>query len=592
MSAAEAVRDGLTAQRAGDLDAAERSYRRALEAEPADIDARNMLATVAFARRDFALAEDLLRGVLADDPANGPARFNLGRVDEALDRSEAAFAAYAAIVPGSPQYLEARLRMATLHANAWRLDAAAAALETIRAQVPAHPLAGLNLGIIRNQQGRHAEAIEILQTLIAIHPGYDDARRPLADSLRSNGDLDAAERVAREVLTRNPRDARMLIVFGRTLYDRGLVADAQRAFLAVTELAPELADGWTNLNVVSQHLQQLDLAVRAGERAIACAPDDAEAHLNLAMSSLMMGDFARGWEEFEWRLRGHKDRAAHPYRDRLPQWNGEPMPGRRLVISRDQGLGDFMLHARFFADVKRRSEAHLTLEAPLELRDLAGGLGADEIVIGRSEAGRAEDFDAHVPLGSIARALDVDEAALRRTPVPYLFADPARTQPFRERFAQRAAKRTVGLVWAGSPGHGSDRFRSCGLAAFAPLADLPGIAWVALQKGAGEADLAAVPAGMTIDALGAELHSFADTAAAIAALDLVITVDTSVAHLAGALGAPVWTLLGFESYWLWQTARTDSPWYPTMRLFRQTEIDHWSGVMEEVRAALAAWIEK
>jgi len=590
VSAGDAVRDGLAAQRAGDLDSAERAYRRALAADPADIDARNMLATVAFARGAYDEAEELLQAVLADDSADGPARFNLARVDEARGRSGAALAGYAMIGPETAQFAESRMRMATLHYAAWRLEAAAVALGEIRERFPAHPLAGLNLGIIRNQQGRHEDAIAILRELLALHPGYDDARRPLADSLRSSGDLAAAEALAREVLTRNPRDAQMLIIFGRVLYDRGLVHDAERAFRAATELAPDSADAWTNRNVVEQHLGKVASAVAAGERAIACAPEDPEAHLNLAMSYLMGGDFPRGWEQFEWRLRGAKSRTAHPYLDRLPAWNGEPIPGRRLVISRDQGLGDFILHARFFGDVKRRSEAHVTLEAPAELRELIADAPVDDIVFGRSEAARAENFDANVALGSIARALAVDEAYLATVPVPYLRADPARIGTFRARFAALGARLAVGIVWAGSPGHGSDRFRSCGLAAFGALADVPGIAWVSLQKGARESDLAHPPDGMAIDALGPELESFADTAAAIAALDLVISVDTSVAHLAGALGFPVWTLLGFESYWLWRTERTDTPWYPSMRLFRQREIDRWDGVMNNVRAALAAWM--
>ncbi len=590
MSAGDAVRDGLAAQRGGDLDAAERAYRRALAADPANIDARNMLATVAFARGAYGEAETLLRAVLADDPADGPARFNLARVDEACERTGAALAGYATIAPEAAQFPESRLRMATLHYRAWRLEAAAAALEEIRVRFPAHPLAGLNLGIIRNQQGRHDEAITILRDLLAVHPGYDDARRPLADSLRSRGDVAGAEALAREVLARNPRDAQMLIIFGRTLYDRGQVHDAERAFRAATEVAPDSADAWTNRNVVAQHLGNVAEAIAAGERAIACAPDDPETHLNLAMSYLIGGDFARGWEQFAWRLRGAKSRLAHPYLDRLPAWDGTAIPGRRLVISRDQGLGDFILHARFFADVKRRSEAHVTLEAPSELRELIADAPVDDVFFGRSDGARAERFDAHVALGSIVHALGVDDAYLRRVPVPYLRADPARVVAFRERFAAHGAPRTVGIVWAGSPGHGSDRFRSCGLAPFGALADLPGIGWVSLQKGAREADLADAPAGMTIDALGPDLGSFADTAAAIAALDLVISVDTSVAHLAGALGFPVWTLLGFESYWLWRTERADTPWYPSMRLFRQDGIDRWDGVFMRVRAALAAWL--
>ncbi|MGB8264839.1 MAG: tetratricopeptide repeat protein [Candidatus Velthaea sp.] len=586
-----ALAQGLAAQRAGDLAAAERAYRSVLAGDPADVDARNLLATIAFARRDFDEAERLLRAVLADEPGNAPALFNLARVDETLERYDDALAHYTAIPAHSPQFVEALMRIGTLHYRLWSLDAAALAFAAVLEAVPRHPLAGLNLGVVHNQQGRHHEAIRVLQAMLVVHPGLDDLRRPLADSLRSIGELDEAHTIAREVLARNPHDEQMLIVYGRTLYDSGQIAQAEAAFRAATQLAPDFPDGWTNVNVVNQHLHRLDTAIFAGERAIERAPEDAEAHLNLAMSYLMAGDFARGWPFFEWRLRGHKNRGAHPYRGRLPQWDGTPMPGKRLLISRDEGVGDLLLHARFFGEVKRRSGALVTLECPPELESLlahAGGI--DTILPGRCDPARAAQFDAHVPLGSIAFALGVDDAFLRGIAVPYLRADPERIERFRARLAALPGRRKIGIVWAGSPGHGSDRYRSCGLAAFSALADLADIAWVSLQKGPAEEQLASAPGGMVIEALGPELHDYADTAGAVAALDLVISVDTSVVHLAGALGAPVWTLLGFESYWLWRTGRTDSPWYPSMRLFRQRETGRWNGVFEDVHAALRAEI--
>jgi len=300
----------------------------------------------------------------------------------------------------------------------------------------------------------------------------------------------------------------------------------------------------------------------------------------------MSGDFVRGWPLFEWRLQGLQNRDKYPYRDIVKRWNGESLGDGKLLVARDQGVGDFILFSRLFPIAKARG-LQLLVECPPEIASLYRGFpGIDRLLLGTSDVRRAPHVDAQITLGSLPLALKIDNTATIPSAVPYLHADVVQTQMFRERFAALGIGRKVGIVWAGSAKHGSDKYRSCNLGAFAALADVPNVRWISLQKGPAQSQLDTAPFGMNILDLSYDLTDYSVTAAAISALDLVITVDTSVAHLAGALGKAVWTLLGFETFWLWQTNVSTTPWYPTMRLFRQPMPNAWDELFHNVRAAL------
>lgn len=580
-----ALQRGLAAHRAGDLDAAALEYHEVLAQSPHDENALQLLGHVAFARREFHEAEAHFLQVLVHTPGDTVARFNLGKTYEVLGRTDEAEQTYALIPPGSAHYLDARMRVGIIQYAERRMDAAAATFEGVLREGPTPSLlAAVNLGIVYNHLGRFEEGVKLLGAVLEADPKNGDARRALADSFRFLGLLDAAIAECHLLLDEDPNDVAATIIIGRALYDRGAFSDAELAFARAADLAPERHEPRTNLNVFYHGFGRLDEAIDHGEAAIALAPTDVEAHVNLAVSKLMAGDFSRGWPLFEWRLRETKQAEAYPYRGRLARWDGLPFSGT-LLVARDQGAGDFILLSRFFPQLRSRVGS-LTVECPPELASLYAGFpGIDTLIGGFSELARAAQFDAHIPIGSVPGALEIDahHVAASRS---YLSADPERCAAFAERFAHRGVGRKIGIVWGGSPLHGSDRYRSCGLAAFAPLAHLPGIIWISLQKGPREEEAREAPAGMDLLALGPEIRDFSDTAAAISALDLIITVDTSVAHLAGALGKPVWTLLGFETYWLWGAQRADTPWYPTMRLFRQHVPDDWTDLFGDVREAL------
>jgi hypothetical protein len=318
----------------------------------------------------------------------------------------------------------------------------------------------------------------------------------------------------------------------------------------------------------------VDDAVAAGRRAVKLERHHVQAHVNLAVSLLLGGDFRHGLREYEWRPVEREFGA-------LMRWDGGDLRGGRLLVAREQGLGDFVLLSRFFPELRARG-ARVCVELPSGARELFAGFdGIDEPLdtIQTDLSG----FAAYLPVGSIPYAL---ELAPDRIPAPpaYLQADPATTAAFAAAFAREGARRTVGIAWAGSPEHAMDRHRSVSLDAFAPLAQTGGITWVSLQKGDRESDEA--PAGMRLLRIGDQLANFADTAAAIAALDLVICVDTSIAHLAGALGKPVWLLNGVGNYWLWGLRQERTPWYPSMRLFHQPAPGDWPGLFAAVAREL------
>jgi hypothetical protein len=335
-------------------------------------------------------------------------------------------------------------------------------------------------------------------------------------------------------------------------------------------------------------MKRLDEALASYERALALKPDDADIHLNEAFVRLLAGDFERGWRKNEWRWEsapsGLLNRSSGMLRRNFPQplWLGaEAIEGKAILLYGEQGLGDTIHFCRYVPLVAERG-ARVILEVAEPLRVLMSGLAGASHCIARGEA--PPDFDLQCPLLSLPLAFGTRLETIPRE-TPYLTA-PA---PARDWEALLGDRPRIGLAWSGNALHKNDRRRSVALAALAPLFDIAAT-FVSLQPDARPADAAALAARSDVLDLGPALANFADTAALISHLDLVISVDTAVAHLAGALGRPVWILLPFIPDWRWLIDRDDSPWYPTARLFRQTEIREWHGVVERVRDALREFV--
>lgn len=544
---------------------------------PSNPEALNILGAVAFSEHDFGEAERLFLLSASSSPENVEALFNLGKVLEVQRRFEEAAEAYRKILRRQPTYIEAQLRLGIVRYQLGAYDEAIATFGSVLQHNPENGTAALSLGVAYNTIGKYDESVLVLRRLLAKEPDNVEALHALADSLIELHRADEAAHTCETILSRNPNDAQATILLGQAENDRGNYAAAERYFRRAIFLAPDRHEAHMNLGVLFQRLGRIDEALEHGKMAVDIAPREPLAYVNHGMGLLLAGDLAKGWPSVEWRLHDPRMRGHFPYHTHLPLWTGERLSGR-LLVAREQGLGDFVLFSRFFREAAARV-GELVVEVPEQLVPLYAEMQGITPVANRCPLDELSEFTAHVPLCSLAFVLGVDETNIPSS-VPYLIANAERTADFKRRFAELGEGMRIGLVWAGSPGHLLDRYRSAPPEAFAALGGIEGARWISLQKDA-EPRLA-----LDVLDLGPELRDFGVTAAAISSLDLILSVDTAVAHVAGALGKPVWLLNGFGSYWLWQLEREDSPWYPTMRLFRQSAPNDWSGLFQDVRAAL------
>jgi len=358
------------------------------------------------------------------------------------------------------------------------------------------------------------------------------------------------------------------------------VAAARRA----TALAPSDPLCLHNLAVVLYERVEIDESIDAAERALMMQPDLAGAHFARAEGLLIMGEWASGWEEYEWRFRISDAARMMPPTEK-PQWDGQPFSDGRLLLVADQGFGDVIQFSRYIPWALQRCPDAVIAASPEMKPVLRQLLPADKIFV------RWEDcppYRAFIPLSGLPRLhgtrVDTVPAA-----VPYLRADPNQVAAWAERLGRLvpAAHRRIGIVWAGRPTHNNDRRRSARLADFAPVAALPGVALVSLQKGPSAEQAGRYFGRAPLINIGAEVKDYDDTMALLECLDLVVTVDTSVGHLAAAMGKPVWILLATSPDWRWLLHRSDTPWYPTVRLFRQIKPREWGDVFAAVAASLA-----
>ena len=431
---------------------------------------------------------------------------------------------------------------------------------------------------------RYGEGATVLRELIRREPEEHRAYGNLAVALKNLGLHKQAVAVGHRALALMPADAGLLSNLGLALSMRigGDEAAASTLSRAIV-LEPNHAETRMNRALVLRSLHRLDEAEDACRRLIAERPDEAGAHTLLATCLLMRGDLAAGFREYEWRSRladGQVVARGLP----TPPWEGGALDGRRILLHDEQGLGDGIQFARYAPLLARRG-ARVIVECNDALVRLFATLPGVEAVVGRSSP--TPEHDVHAALMSLPHLLGTTLATVPAE-VPYLAAESSLVAMWRDRLEPARAGLRVGLVWAGNAGLPDDPKRSPGLEPLLPLLDLPGVVFVSLQKGDGRADLerlgGRLPTGF--HDVGGALDDLADTAAVVAQLDLVISVDSAVAHLAGALGRPVWTILRAESEWRWMLERTDSPWYPTMKLFRQRRAGDWSDVVAALRTAL------
>lgn len=469
------------------------------------------------------------------------------------------------------------------------------------------------LAVARHQAGAVAEAEKLYRRVLQRDSGHLGARCNSAQALHHLGKLDAAVRAYRWVIARGVSASEIHNGLGMALQELDRQDDAIAAYRHGIVCHPGNADLFNSLGIALRSGDRLDAAIAAYRRALSVAPghalahfnlgniyrelghlgqaidcyrqalalrpDSGSAHHNLAMAMLAAGDLAAGWDEFEWRRADPRRQSRH---FEGAEWQGERKDGKTLLLYAEEGLGttiQFVRYAQLAAD--RGVDVTLEVQAPLVgLLPRLPGVGR---VIAAGEA--LPPYDAHCSLLSLPRIFKTDLQTIPAS-VPYLFADPALTAAWRDRLADLRGLK-VGIAWRGNPHHVRDRHRSLDLAWFLDLLDRPEIDVVSLQKDFSPAEIPSRHRQMRFTEVGRSLTDFAATAALCVNLDLVIAVDTAVCHLAGALGIPVWTLIDAAPDWRWLIGRADSPWYPTMRLFRQAKPGDWRDVGEQVSQALA-----
>ncbi len=455
---------------------------------------------------------------------------------------------------------------------AGRTDAAERNYRLILGVDPAQPDALHLLGVLRAQLGQPGPAVPLLRRSLRVRPLAAQPWAHLGGALRAAERPEEAEAVLRCALALDPAAADALDGLGATLHALARYPLAAAWLHRANALRPGHAETLLNLGTVLRDQQRFDEAEGWFDHALARQPGNAAIHLARAVGRLVRGDLPSGWEGFERRWR----------RLSAPPWAGEPLNGATILLHMEQGFGDAMQFIRY-APLVARAGGRVVVEVSAGLlRLFQASLDPSIPVLVRGP--EPPPHDRHCPLMSLPRAFGTDLASIP-APIPYLAPERGDRNLWRDRLAEGAEGLRVGLVWAGNPRHRNDRNRSLPVAALRPLLAVPGVRVISLQAGDGRGALDALAPGVVEDPMG-RVRDFADTAAILANLDLLISVDTAIVHLAGAMGVPAWLLLPYAPDWRWLLDRDDSPWYPSLRLFRQAHPGDWDTVVGTVAVAL------
>jgi tetratricopeptide (TPR) repeat protein len=557
---------------AGRLDEALQCFQDAIGRAPELAPAYYNLALVHHSQGDLVAAARRCGQALARAPNYADAHNLLGLVHRAHNEPSPALQSFARAVAANPRHVEALVNLAQANYEAGQFDQAVCYCEQALEVQPGAAELHVRLGDLLAGGGRFDAAADRYRQALEIDPRFALAECRWGVALQSAGDGESALVHFRRAVELMPRDAEMHANLAARLADLGHELEAIEHYRTALALEPAHAKALLNLGLLLQDRGEFVEALAHFDRGVARAPNDATIRSNRALMLLLSGDYRAGWSEYRWRTKAMQ---PAPYVVKGPEWDGTPMPGKILLVHGEQGLGDTLQFVRYVPLIRALGMVPILL--------VKGGLipllkqSGFEQVLAYSDPLPA--FDARISLLDLPYAFGT---TLETVPanVPYLAADPALVHHWAERIRPVDGFR-VGICWQGSSAE-----RSAPLAAFEPLARVPGVRLISLQK---DAAPATVENKFPLTDFGDDLDRsgmFLDTAALIKSLDLVVTIDTAMAHLAGALGAPVWLALSARGFWRWLYRREDSPWYPTMRLFRQQKLRDWSELFERIAAEL------
>ena len=533
---------GMALQATGQLAESVAAYRKAIEFKSDYAFAYNQLGMALRDLKQDNEAAKAFRQALRFDPCCAQAENNLGQLFQSQSKLDEAEACYQRALRIQPESVEALC----------------------------------NLGSVWSDRKQYPRAIECYQRALQQAPRLIEALFSLGVIYQGLKQLPAAVEYYQQALQIQPDNAKVLSNLGTVYRAMDRLDEAMACYQRALEFEPDLAETICNLGNIFKEQGRFAEAEVCYVQALRIKPEYALARFNYAVYLLLIGNLARGWAEYESRWKS-EDFPRHGFTQ--PAWRGEPLEKRALLVHAEQGLGDTLHFARYVKLINAQG-GKVFFEIPKALQPLLKQSNFSGLI---AKGAPLPNFDLHAPLLSLPGVLGT---TLENIPaqVPYLSADPALVESWR-RSIRATPGFKVGIAWQGSTTYPGDRFRSIPLACFTPLA-LAGVELISLQKGAGSEQAAELADRFPVTELGSsfdrEHGPFMDTAALMKNLDLVITSDTSVAHLAGALGVPVWVALPFSPDWRWLLDREDSPWYPTMRLFRQTRFDHWPPVFERI----------
>jgi tetratricopeptide (TPR) repeat protein len=575
---------GLVLVALGRREEALASYESALAIQPNYPEALYNRANVLRGLKRHAEALASYDKALAIQPNHAEALYHRGIALLGLRRPVEALASFDRALAVQPSHVKAlNNRGSTLH-GLNRPDEALASYDKALAIQPSYAEAFYNRGIVLRELNCPAEALASFDKALAIRPDYVDALNNRGVVLRDLNRPDEALASYDKVLAipSGAGHAEALYNRGATLQDLRRLDEALASYGRAVSLRPDYVEALNNRGIVLADMKRLAEALASYDRALEIKPDFAEAYMNRSGLRLLMGDFEPGWKDFEWRWRTQE---VMPWRRNFskPLWlGGEPLEGRTILLHAEQGYGDAIQFVRYVPFVAARA-ARVVLEVPAALTALCATIEGGASIVGRGE--KLPEFDCHCPLLSLPLALRTTLETIPAT-IPYLSAPTDRVIKWKHLLPD-TGKRRIGIAWAGNPSFKRDRTRSIGLTRLSPLLSVAGIELVVLQKDLQAGDLDILRSNSHLTYVGDAIEDFSDTAAIMSSVDLVISSDTSIVHLAGALGKPVWVLLQYAADWRWVLDREDSPWYPTARLFRQPRIDDWESVVRQVKDEFA-----
>ncbi|MFZ5571688.1 MAG: tetratricopeptide repeat protein [Thermodesulfobacteriota bacterium] len=589
------LEQGIQLHRSQRFPEAAAAYDRLLRLDPDNADALHLLGVIASQTGQHERAARLIDEAIRRNPAAPEFYNSLGAVKQAMGRVKEAVSLYLQAVNLHGEYLEAYYNLLrllpdnadipfkigfVLHRQGKR-DDAMRHYETALAIQPDHADALNNLGCAHRELGNLDEALGCFQRAARVRPDFADAHHNLGFVLHEKERYEEALVHYRAALSLEPHRADTHMDLGRTHQRMGDLAEAVRCYQRAVDIRPDHSKALYNWACALHELGRDDDAVDQYAEAVRRDPGHVEAHVNRAFILLLNGRYKEGWPEYEWRLqRPDWLSVNHRYAD-IPPWNDVTKSRDRILVIAEQGMGDTIQFSRYLPLVKSRCRK-LLLHVQPELMPLFATCPViDELIT--AQPGQTPEADAAVHIMSLAGLFGTTPETIPSV-FPYLTAPREKMAIWDARIPKAGIN--IGIAWSGNPAYPGNRERSCPLRCFEPIADIPSVRLYSLQKGRAAEELHTLPSGMQLTDLGPDLNDFADTAAAVMHLDLIVSVDTAIVHLAGALNKPVWTLRYHIPYWVWGLRGNRTPWYPSMRIFRQQRPGDWEELFQRVTDGL------